>query len=305
MQGLIGSGMGKGPGIGIVVGGPCSLFAEHACPQQHYGVQENFCLRVACLRVVNHRRDDFRRIRRLISRESPYCAVDDIRACKRMNCERNFQAVINKLLKWKPVRAKFFAKLVASAVVASIVLSFVAYASREEGLSDKLSRAAAAGDTPQALTLLDQGADPRARDSREKTALGRAALRGHKQVIELLITKGADVDGRSRYGKTALMAASSEGHAEVVKALLNRGADVNARDDYNQTALMCASLKGRKEVARLLLENGADINVKTTKGYTALSIATDQGHTDVADLILEKNPDLNICASQSGRSRYY
>ena len=77
------------------------------------------------------------------------------------------------------------------------------------------------------------------------------------------------------------------------------------RDDYNQTALMCASLKGRKEVARLLLENGADINVKTTKGYTALSIATDQGHTDVADLILEKNPDLNICASQSGRSRYY
>jgi ankyrin repeat protein len=242
----------------------------------------------------------------LISRELPVTLVGSVKGKPRAKRERSFDAMGNSFSKAEPVKSKLVLKVAAALIVAAFgAFLFITHGFREETLIDKLTQASATGDIPRLLALLDQGADPGARDREGKTALGRAAFQGHKEMVQLLLARGLDANATGKYGKTALMAASSQGHPEVVKTLLANGAEVNAKDRYNQTALMCAALKGHKDVAKLLLECGADVGVRTKKGFSALSIATERGHSAVVDLILEKKPDLTICDCQSGRSRYY
>jgi ankyrin repeat protein len=75
--------------------------------------------------------------------------------------------------------------------------------------------------------LLDGGADPRAEQSGQWTALHGAAERGHRAVVELLLERGADPNVASYSGATPLSLARTKGHQAVV-ALLEEF-DVNGR----------------------------------------------------------------------------
>ena len=114
-----------------------------------------------------------------------------------------------------------------------------------------LIRAARRGDLSRVETLLDQGADVKAKDNEGVTALMTAALEGHSAVVNTLLQRGADVNAKTKEGNTALCEAAWGGHAGIVQALLDEGAYVNAgTGTVVGTALMAAADGGHLEVAK-------------------------------------------------------
>ncbi len=85
--------------------------------------------------------------------------------------------------------------------------------------------AARSGDVDAVRALLDQGADPNAKeDARGTTALMQAADQGHADVIALLIEHGADIAARSapvlRDGRTAALGKSEDPRASVRRQIV-------------------------------------------------------------------------------------
>src|ERR1022692_3124678 len=98
-------------------------------------------------------------------------------------------------------------------------------------------------------------------------------------LVQALLDQGADPNARNPYSETALMIAVTvpvrgpfEGKSDpaaVVKLLLERGANPNLRDDSGKSALIHAMSGSATEravlgaslaIAKLLLEHGAEVN---------------------------------------------
>ena len=170
--------------------------------------------------------------------------------------------------------------------------------------------------TEIAFALLQDGADPNAKDSNGMSPLAYAAFRGDIEMVKALLEKGADVSSKDKNGNTPLLAACMKDNEDIsrllmengadfgitkplspavvqgstwlVKALLEKGADVNeksARDGV--TALMYAARLGHKEIVSILLENGADVNATDRLGRTALAHASKTGQTGVIKMLKE------------------
>jgi Ankyrin repeats (3 copies) len=102
------------------------------------------------------------------------------------------------------------------------------------GFQSPLLVAAANGHFDVACVLLLHGADPKACNANDQTALHLASERGHLEVLNLLLfDPEADPDRRADCGFTALHMAARNGHATVVRRLLAAGANARAVDlDY-------------------------------------------------------------------------
>lgn len=87
-----------------------------------------------------------------------------------------------------------------------------------------LHAAATSGHAEIVGLLLDGGADPRAEQSGQWTALHGAAERGHAAVVALLVERGAEVAARSASGATPLSLARDKGHHAVAALLVSHGA---------------------------------------------------------------------------------
>jgi ankyrin repeat protein len=61
--------------------------------------------------------------------------------------------------------------------------------------------------------------------------------------VDVLIDEGADPDAKDRFGKTGLYTAAWMGHADVVRTLINRAATVDVKFDFDVTALDIAILQ--------------------------------------------------------------
>ncbi len=85
-----------------------------------------------------------------------------------------------------------------------------------------LHAASTSGYTEIVRLLLDGGADPKAEQSGQWTALHGAAERGHRAVVELLLERGADPNAASYSGATPLSLARTKGHEAVVALLESR-----------------------------------------------------------------------------------
>ncbi len=196
---------------------------------------------------------------------------------------------------------------------------------KARGAKLTLPMAAALGDADEVHRLINQGADPNARDGKGETALMRAAqwigptnLRPLKhwgkdfgrpkkddpesaripvsnrlKVARLFLENGADVDAKDRSGRTALMTAAESGVLDLAKLLLNKGADVNARSNRNITSLMIAARCRNLDMVELLLQHGAYIDAQAMGGGTPLTEAVEQGALDVAKLLLARGADVN------------
>ena len=93
-------------------------------------------------------------------------------------------------------------------------------------------------------------------DSSGSTPLHVAASNGHAEVVALLLENGADPNAKNRIDVTPLHMAAMDGHLPVVELLVAHGADVNARQCANQTALHLANWKGRRKVVKFLKRHG-------------------------------------------------
>lgn len=117
----------------------------------------------------------------------------------------------------------------------------------------------------------------------------RAAEAGDTRAIEALLAGGEKVDGRDKRGFTPLMYAAANDRLSAIATLVRQGADVNAQSDIGETALICAVRYGRGEPAiiRALIEAGANVNIVMDGGDSALSWARTKKRSEAVALLAQ------------------
>jgi len=197
---------------------------------------------------------------------------------------------------------------------------------KQQRLNRDLIAAIERTDTQETIALLDQGADPNARDvpdartvwqklrdsflrKRPQTIPGTQALvlalpisarddfihkrPFDKALIAALLDHGADVDTRAYAEDTPLLLATWDDDRDLVKIMLTHGANVNARNNNGDTALILAA----PALVRPLLEKGADVDVQDIDGCTALISAA--GFNDAAKVALLLKWHANVHLKQN------
>ena len=144
-------------------------------------------------------------------------------------------------------------------------------------------------------TLLDLGANMKARDNRGDTGLHMAASNGHTAVVHVLVTDfGLDSNVNGCDGMTALHHASSRGYSSLVEDLGKQyGCNVEAKDDRGSTSLHMAARHGKVGAVRALLGAGrCPPDVLDSKGSTPLHHACEVGHLEVVHVLVEAGASL-------------
>jgi ankyrin repeat protein len=118
------------------------------------------------------------------------------------------------------------------------------------------------GDIAITRRLIDAGADPNEMvraAAQSIPVLQFGITSGDKDFVRMLLERGANPNGRSTRDVTALMIAvnAPRPDAAMVRLLMDKGADVNARDNQGRTVLDWAMMQGETEIARLLRAAGA------------------------------------------------
>lgn len=95
------------------------------------------------------------------------------------------------------------------------------------------------------------------------------------EMTKLLLENGADVKAVDEDNWTALLWASWTGMPTVVDALVKAGSDVNALDAKKQSPLMVAAQRGNEKVVEILINAGADATLKNVDGKSAEDLANE------------------------------
>jgi ankyrin repeat protein len=173
------------------------------------------------------------------------------------------------------------------------------------------------------MTLLANGADPRARDADGNTPLHHAARSSDPGVAALLRDAQAELEALNADARSPLGVACAAGNWRLAKFLLERGAKpepaggqpallaaagtedddpagvqlllrqkarVDARDAHGRTALHEAALAGHVEIARVLLAAGADAATADAQGRTPLLEAARGGHAVMLECLIDALP---------------
>lgn len=165
----------------------------------------------------------------------------------------------------------------------------------------RLVAAAAAGDHPAVVRLLQQGANANAVDGSGITALMHAAKAGHAATVQALVKAGATIETRDPNGFTALALAASLGHTAAVQTLLASEANADAATRSGATPLMFAALGGHTGAIAALLAVKADVNAQTPAGISALMMAANAGQTQAVAQLGHAGAKLNA-QDASGRT---
>jgi ankyrin repeat protein len=164
-----------------------------------------------------------------------------------------------------------------------------------------LMYAAAVGSVDAVKALLAKGADAKAKNSFDATALMWGAANPEK--VRVLVEAGADVNARSKQGMTPLLiAASNAGSIEIVRLLLAEGADPKATDESG-TTLLAAATANDLDLVRLFIEKGVDGNAADIRGNTALQFAASNGNLAMVKLLLSKGADVNAATTRATQVR--
>ena len=156
-----------------------------------------------------------------------------------------------------------------------------------------LMAAVEAGDHAAAMKLVGPTT---AKDSTEDgaTALMWAAHNDDPELATALIKAGANVRAVNAYDSTAMREAATVGSTAVLKVLLDAGADVESPTIEGQTSLMVVARTANLEAARLLIEHGAKVNaVETSEEQDALMLAADQRQGAMTRLLIKAGADVN------------
>ena len=78
--------------------------------------------------------------------------------------------------------------------------------------------------------------------------------------VQELIDQGADPNAKDNYNRTVLMKAVESKKGDMVELLKKAGADVNARDDMGMTVIMKAALINYDVMVELLKKAGAELS---------------------------------------------
>ena len=175
-----------------------------------------------------------------------------------------------------------------SAAVAACLLGFGFAGIASAAPEGTLINAAESKEHDQALKLLAGGADAKAKDVDNTSALHWAAHYGDVELADKLIRAGADVNAVNDYDSTPMMEAATLGNAAIVKLLLKAGADVESTSKEGQTALMAAARTGNVETAEALVKKGANVNaVEQWGGQSPLMWAAAQSQPKMVEFLVK------------------
>ena len=165
---------------------------------------------------------------------------------------------------------------------------------------------------PLVKLLLEHGADPSGRNSRQQTPLLLACAKGDAEAARLLLGRGAGLTVTDNEGRNALHCAARSADKNTVFLVLEEakrreldliqsldGRGRNALHHLLSNSVLC----GREETLKCLLEHGADISHVDNSGVTPL--ATFIGHwwllrpRDSIELLVEWGADISYTRSDS------
>ena len=157
-----------------------------------------------------------------------------------------------------------------------------------------LVEAAAANHQADALSLIDVGADVKARDVDGTTALHWAVHNDDPALVARLLKGGADVSAVNDYGSSPMQEAAVAADPVIIKLLLKAGASAESPNAEGQTALMVVARSGNVESAKLLVSHGAKVNsIEQWGGQSALMWAAAQSQPEMVKFLISKGADVN------------
>ncbi len=141
------------------------------------------------------------------------------------------------------------------------------------------------------MTLLANGADPRAVDNDGNTALHHAARSSDPGVAALLRDAAAEIDALNDDGLSPLGVACAAGNWRLAKFLLERGG--RPEPAGGQPALLAAAGTEEDDAAgvQLLLKQKAKVDARDAQGRSALHEAAYAGHVEIVEALLAAGAD--------------
>ncbi len=153
---------------------------------------------------------------------------------------------------------------------------------------------AAAGQSAQAIAMIDQGADVNAVSDNGTTALIWAVHRDDRPLIERLLKAKAGIKIANQYGATPLMEAAAYGDVAVIEQLLKAGADPDTAGSDGATVLMTVAHTANVKAAEALLKYGAHVDAaEKLRGQTALHFAAAESQPAMVKVLLGHKADPN------------
>ncbi|PSN45791.1 hypothetical protein C0J52_10757 [Blattella germanica] len=157
--------------------------------------------------------------------------------------------------------------------------------SNGEGVTP-LMRAVAMGNKEVAITLLQYGANPHAKDKSGSCVMHYAVERNIPELIETLMNFKCDVNCSNTEGVTPLMKAATFGREEVVVKLLHLGAKADAKDKFGNSVMHYVAVRNVPGLVDLLLESECTIDRSNNEGVTPLLRAVSMDNEEVAMKLL-------------------
>ncbi|KAI5108804.1 cyclin-dependent kinase 4 inhibitor D [Silurus meridionalis] len=155
---------------------------------------------------------------------------------------------------------------------------------RESDAGNRLTTAAARGDTAEVRKLLEESrVHPDTRNEFGKTAL-QVMMMGNTNVAYLLLESGADPNIQDRFGIAPAHDAARTGFLDTLHVLVDYGASVNIADQSGTLPIHIAIREGYRDVVEFLAPR-SNLGHQDTRGDTALDIAEASCTPDMVELL--------------------
>jgi ankyrin repeat protein len=143
--------------------------------------------------------------------------------------------------------------------------------------------------------LIRAGADPNVKVDRDQmSALLSAVLKEDADAFNFLLENGANPEAKDAEGNTPLSEAVFLEQTDFVRKMLDLGANPDVKVPMNGSLLFTAARCKNAEIAQLILEMGGNPNIQNAHGETPLTVAVKTNNFRMARLLLKHgaNPSL-------------